>query len=164
MLGREVRKNYYATQHLGNDYLHVAVDDATRLAFVRCFPDETGATTARFLGEAAAFFLRHGVVLQAVMTDNAKAYTVSRLFRARVSELGLQHLVTRPFRPRTNGKAERFIRILINEWAYAKLYRSNELRLKQLQRWVHFYNSRRHHTALGGPPLSAVKKVLGDYT
>ena len=164
MLGREVRRNYYAAQRLGNDFLHVAIDDATRLAFVRCFPDDTGATTARFLSEASAFFARHGIALEAVMTDNAKAYTVSRLFRARVSEMGLKHLVTRPFRPCTNGKAERFIRTLLNEWAYAKLYRSNELRFDQLPRWVYFYNSRRHHTALGGSPLAAVKKVLGDYT
>ena len=98
------------------------------------------------------------------MTDNAKAYTVSTLFRAEVSRLGLKHLVTRPFRPCTNGKAERFIRTLLNEWAYSQLYRSNARRLHQLPRWVYFYNSRRHHTALGGSPMAAVKKVLGDYS
>ena len=153
MLGREAgRKNYYKTQHLGNDYLHVAVDDATRLAFVRCYQEDTGAATTRFLLEATAFFARQGIAIQAVMTDNAKAYTVSKLFRAQVSALGLKHLVTRPFRPCTNGKAERFIRTLLNEWAYSQLYRSNVLRLQQLLRWVYFYNSRRHHTALGGSP------------
>jgi len=163
MLGREARKHYYTTQHLGSDFLHVAVDDATRLAFVRRFPDETGATTSRFLREAAAFYARQGIAVKAVMTDNAKAYTVSRLFRTQVTEMGLEHLVTKPFRPCTNGKAERFIRTLLNEWAYSQLYRSNQLRLDQLPRWVYFYNSRRHHTALGGSPLAAVKKVLGDY-
>ena len=142
----------------------MAVDDATRLAFVRCYPDETGAATTRFLLEATAFFARQGIAIQAVMTDNAKAYTVSKLFRAQVSTLGLKHLVTRPFRPCTNGKAERFIRTLLNEWAYSQLYRSNVLRLQQLPRWVYFYNSRRHHTALGSSPMAAVKKVLGDYS
>jgi transposase InsO family protein len=165
MLGREAgRKNYYKTQHLGNDYLHVAVDDATRLAFVRCYQEDTGAATTRFLLEATAFFARQGIAIQAVMTDNAKAYTVSKLFRTQVSALGLKHLVTKPFRPCTNGKAERFIRTLLNEWAYSQLYRSNVLRLQQLPRWVYFYNSRRHHTALGGSPMAAVKKVLGDYS
>ena len=99
------------------------------------------------------------------MTDNAKAYTVSKLFGAQVSTLGLKHLVTRPFRPCTNGKAERFIRTLLNEWAYSQLYRSNVLRLRQLPRWVYFYNSRRTHTALGGQtPSAAVNNLCGNYT
>jgi len=162
MVGRE--NGRAASRQLGNDYLHVAVDDATRLAFVRAFPDETGATCARFLIEASNFFARHQIQVQAVMTDNAKAYTVSRVFLTTLEDRHIGHLVTPPYCPRINGKAERFIRVLINEWAYDRLYRSNQLRLIQLPRWVYFYNSRRHHTALGGSPLAAVKRVLGDYS
>jgi transposase InsO family protein len=135
---------------IGYDYLHVAVDDHSRAAYVGVFSDELGTTTARFLLEAAAFYADHGVRIERVMTDQAKAYTNSRAFAEALGHLGARHLVTRPYRPQTNGKAERFIRTMLAEWAYARAYRTNADRLRALPAWVDFYNRRRPHTALDG--------------
>ena len=150
----------------GYDFLHVAVDDASRVAYVAAFPDERGQTTARFLLEAAACFADRGVGIERVMTDRAFAYTRSRHFRQARQHLGAGHSVTRPYRPQTNGKAERFIRTLLEEWAYTRLYRSNQERLAALQDWVQFYNRRRPHTALKGQPPMAVlvNNVRGNYS
>ena len=106
---------------------------------------------------AAVFFAEHGIHIERVLTDNAKAYTQSRLYAGLLAELGIRHKRTRPYRPQTNGKAERFIRTLLAEWAYARPYRSNAERLAALPRWVRFYNERRHHTAIGGrPPMTVL--------
>ena len=99
----------------GYDFVHVAVDDCSRVAFVRAYRDEQGATTAHLLAQAHAFFRQRGVTIQAVMTDRAFAYTKAHAFRATRVQLGIRHLVTRPYRPQTNGKAERFIKTLIHE-------------------------------------------------
>jgi transposase InsO family protein len=107
---------------IGYDYIHSAVDDRSRVAFSQLLPDETGATSARFLVEAAAFFADHGVVIQRVLTDNAKAYAESVVFAATAAGLGIRLKRTRPYRPQTNGKVERFNRTLLEEWAYARLY------------------------------------------
>ncbi len=132
---------------------------------MQVYPDERGDTATRFLHQAAAFFARHGIQVDGVMTDCARSFRSSRLFQSELRELGARHVLTRPYRPRTNGKAERFIQTLIREWAYARLYRSNDGRLAMLPRWVHFYNSRRAHTALKGrTPLSAVNNLCGNYT
>jgi len=149
----------------GYDYLHVAVDDASRVAYVDVFPDERGQTTARFLLDAAAFFAQHGVRVEQLLTDRAFSYTHSKAFAEATSALDIHHLVTRPYRPQTNGKAERFIRTLLEEWAYARLYFANDERLGALQDWVQFYNQRRPHTALGGQPPMAilVNNVCGNY-
>ena len=149
----------------GYDYLHVAVDDASRVAYVGVFPDERGESTARFLLDAAAFFARRAVRIDQILTDRAFSYTHSGAFAEATSALDIQHLVTRPYRPQTNGKAERFIRTLLEEWAYTRLYRSNQERLHALPDWVRFYNHRRPHTALGGqPPMAAlVNNVRGNY-
>lgn len=150
----------------GYDYLHVAVDDASRVAYVDVFADERGPTTARFLLDAAAFFAKRGVRIEQLISDRAFNYTRSRTFAAATSALDIEPLVTKPYRPQTNGKAERFIRTLLEEWAYTRLYRSNKERLDALQPWVQFYNQRRPHTALGGqPPMAAlVNNVRGNYS
>jgi len=151
---------------LGYDYLHVAIDDATRLAFVGVHADERAATTVRFMRDAVAFFAGHGVRVERVMTDNAMTYTRSRLLVEAFAELGIRHLRTRPRRPQTNGKAERFIGTLQREWAYTRLFRSNAERLASLPRWLDTYNRRRPHAALGGlAPLTVlVNKVAGNDT
>src|SRR3990172_305418 len=123
----------------GHDYVHVAVDDASRVAYLEALHDERGDTAARFLLAAAAFFASQGVRIERVLTDRAFAYTNSRAFPQAIQVLGARHIVTRPYRPQTNGKAERFIKTLLQEWAYARLY-----------------NRRRPHTALGGlTPMEA---------
>jgi transposase InsO family protein len=149
---------------VGYDYLHVAVDDATRLAFIGVHPDERAATTVRFMRDAVAFFAEHGARVERVMTDNAMTYTHSRQLAAFFAALGIRHLRTRPRRPQTNGKAERFIGTLQREWAYARLFRSNAERLASLPRWLDTYNRRRPHAALGGltPQAVFVNKVGGN--
>ena len=138
------------TRGLGLDYLHVAVDDHSRYAYVAVLPDERGASCAAFLEQALAAFARRGVRVRRVLTDNAKAYTVARSFRETAAAAGVELLHTRPYRPQTNGKAERFIQILQNEWAYARPYPSNAERLHQLPRWLYRYNARRPHGGIGG--------------
>jgi transposase InsO family protein len=149
---------------VGYDYLHVAVDDASRVAFVAVHPDERAVTTERFMRDAVAFFANHGVRIERVMTDNAMTYTRSRQLTTTFAALGIRHLRTRPRRPQTNGKAERFIGTLQREWAYARLFRSNAERLASLPRWLDTYNRRRPHTALAGlAPLTVlVNKVAGN--
>jgi transposase InsO family protein len=152
-----------ARNHLpiGYDYLHVAIDDATRLAYVAVRPDELAGSTVSFIEEAIEFFAGHGVRVERVMTDNAWTYTHSRDLAVLFADLGIRHLRTRPRRPQTNGKAERFIGTIQREWAYARLFRSNDDRLATLSNWVDAYNRRRPHAGLDGQtPLSVlVKKV-----
>ena len=134
----------------GLDYLHVAVDDHSRYAYVETLPDERGATCAAFLERALAHFRTRDVAVRRVLTDNARNYTVARVFLAVADANGLTLKLTRPYRPQTNGKAERFIQTLLNEWAYARPYRSNAERLHQLPRWLYRYNARRPHGGIGG--------------
>jgi transposase InsO family protein len=141
---------------IGYDYIHSAVDDRSRVAFSQILPDEQATTTARFLVEAAAFFAEHGVVIQRVLTDNAKAYTQSLLFAETAAGLGIRLKRTRPYRPQTNGKVERFNRTMLEEWAYGQLYRSNTERRRAFTSWLRTYNHRRRHTALDGLTPMAV--------
>ena len=142
---------------LGMDYLHVAVDDHSRLAFVRALADEKGATCASFLAEAAAFFASHGITIRQVMTDNALNYRRSQEFQSALAALNATHILTRPYSPWQNGKAERFNRTLQENWAYRHPFRSNQDRLDALQPWIDHYNYYRGHTACGGlPPISRV--------
>ena len=149
----------------GYDFLHLAVDDCSRVACVQTYPNERGPTTARFLTQAHAFFRQRGLTLQAVMTDRACAYTKAHAFRTPRVQLGIRHLVTRPYRPQTNGKAARFIKTLFHEWAYCRLFRSNAARLRTLPAWLTSYNHHRPHTALDGlvPMRVLVNKARGNH-
>jgi transposase InsO family protein len=149
MLGREAARRSREAG-VGYDYLHVAIDDHSRLAYVEALPDERAGTVAGFFGRMGAHFDTLGIAVQEVMTDNAWCYTRSTRVDRTLERLGARHLTIRPHRPQTNGKVERFNRTLLEEWAYTKLYRSNEARLAELMRFVDFYNRRRPHTALGG--------------
>jgi transposase InsO family protein len=135
----------------GWEFVYVAVDDHSRLAYVEVLDDEKGVTAAAFLGRATAFFAGHGIRVERVMTDNGAGF-VSRIYRLACAELGLRHLYTRPYRPRTNGKAERFIQTLINRWAYGRIYRSSTERTNALDAWLNHYNFTRPHGSLGHKP------------
>ena len=150
----------------GYDYLHVAVDDMSRVAYVAPFGDERGTTCARFLLDAAAFFAGHGVRIERVLTDNARNYTASHAFASALRAIGARHRRTRPYRPQTNGKAERFNQTLLREWAYVRRYDTNGARLDALPRFVADYNERRGHGSLGGrTPMSVlVNNVSGNHT
>jgi transposase InsO family protein len=151
---------------IGYDYVHSAIDDRSRVAFSQILADETATTCARFLVEAASFFAEHGVTIQRVLTDNAKAYAESVLFAETAAGLGIRLRRTRRYRPQTNGKAERFNRTLLDEWAYARLYRSNTERRRAFTAWLCFYNHHRPHTALDGlTPLAVlVNNVHGNHS
>ena len=151
---------------IGYDYVHSAVDDRSRVAFSQLLPDQTGETSARFLVEAAGFFAEHGVRIQRVLTDNAKAYAESVVFAETAARLGIRLKRIRPYRPQTNGKVERFNKTLLDEWAYARLYRSNNERRQALSRWLRSYNHRRPHTSLDGltPMAVLVNNVGGKHS
>jgi len=139
---------------VGYDYVHVAVDDHSRLAYVEVIDTTDGGENqhacTRFLRHAAAFFTDHGVIIERIMTDNAMTYRNSRLFAAACTELGISQRFTKPRCPWTNGKAERFNRTLAQEWAYATVFDSSAERVASLPTWLHGYNFHRPHTALGG--------------
>jgi transposase InsO family protein len=139
---------------VGWDFLHVCVDDATRLAYVEVLPDERATTAAAFLKRAVSWFADRGVAVERVMSDNGSCYRSSEHARA-CRTLGLRHLRTRPYRPRTNGKAERFIQTLQNEWAYARIYASSTERAEHLTAWLNHYNYRRPHGSLSHRPPAA---------
>lgn len=147
---------------LGYDKLHIAVDDHSRLAFVQVHPDERGDTCAQFLADAVAWFAGQGITIERVMTDNAKNYTLSRRFQTVLRNNSIRHKVIRPFRPQTNGKVERFNRTLVDEFAYARTFTSNQARLDALPRWIRYYNTRRRHTGLDGhSPAEIINNVCG---
>jgi hypothetical protein len=140
----------------GWEYCHVAIDDTTRLAYVEILDNEKGLTCVGFLRRAVAWFATHGVTVERVMTDNGVGYC-SKVHAAAVAELAIRHLRTRPYRPRTNGKAERFIQTMLREWAYAATYQDHWHRQRALQPWLDYYNYRRPHSALGHkPPTSLI--------
>jgi len=151
---------------IGWEYVHVAIDDATRLAYVEVLPDERAVTAVGFLQRAVADFRRRGVHVKAVMTDNGSAY-IAIVHALACKTLGLRHLRTRPYRPQTNGKAERFIRTLLGGWAYAAIYPTSEQRRAALPGWLDFYNHRRPHGSLKRQTpqqrLTTLNNVLGSY-
>jgi len=160
-LGRAIAPHSHGPG-LGYDHFEVLVDDRTRRAVVVQVPDETGASAATALSEALAVFAADGITVERVLTDNGVAYR-SNAYAAILGER--RHSRTRPYRPQTNGKAERFIGTLLREWAYARPYRSNTERLEALPIFVDFYNQRRPHRALGGlSPSIVVNNVRGDHS
>ena len=148
---------------VGWEHLHVAIDDASRLAYTELLPADTGEACADFLARAAAWFARLGVRIQRVMTDNAFAYTQSRAFHAVLADIGARHITTRPYRPRTNGKAERFIQTALREWLYAKAYASSADRTSDMPAWLHWYNHHRPHAGIcAATPATRLNNLLGN--
>ena len=147
------------------DHFEVVVDDRTRLAYVAQVPDESARSASEALLDAAVWFARRGVRIERVLTDNGWAYTSPAYARA-LASIEAGHRRTRPYRPQTNGKAERFIKTLIHEWAYGRLYRSNDERLDALPAWIEWYNTERTHTALAGitPMAALVNNVHGNHS
>ncbi len=160
--GKRVVSNRSSSRGYGWECCHVCVDDATRLAYVEVLPDERGETSCAFLRRAVAWFAERGVKVERVMTDNGSPY-VSTVHAATCRELGIRHLRTRPYRPQTNGKAERFIQTMLREWAYGRLYGSSAERRHQLPGWLDRYNYRRKHGSLGHrPPVARLSELLGN--
>jgi transposase InsO family protein len=135
----------------GYEYVHVAIDDYSRVAYVEVLPDQCGPTTAAFLHRTVRWFARRGVVVERVLTDNGSAY-VSRVFHRAAARVRVRLLRSRPYHPQTNGKAERFIQTLLREWAYAVPYPHSWRRTWALRPWLRGYNTRRPHSALGYQP------------
>jgi transposase InsO family protein len=148
---------------VGWEFVHVAVDDHSRLAYAEVLPDEKAETAIGFLHRASAFYASYGIRIERLLTDNGPAY-VSAIHALACRALGIRHLRTRPYRPQTNGKAERFIRTLLAGWAYGAVYRSSEERTRALDGWVWHYNHRRRHSALGRQPPVSRTNLLGSYT
>ena len=148
----------------GWEYCHIAIDDATRLAYVELLNDETATTAIAFLRRAVAFFESHGMTVEAVMTDNGGAYR-STVHALACKALRLRHLRTRAYRPQTNGKAERFIRTMLAGWAYGALYRDSAERAAALDGWLFTYNHRRRHAGIGRQtPITRLNNLLGTYS
>jgi transposase InsO family protein len=148
---------------IGWEFVHIAVDDHSRLAYAEVLPDEKAQTAISFLRRARVFYERYGIAIERLLTDNGSAY-VSALYALACRTLGIRHLRTRPYRPQTNGKAERFIRTLLQGWAYGAVYGSSEERTRALDGWLWHYNHRRRHSALGRQPPVSRTNVLGSYT
>jgi transposase InsO family protein len=139
---------------IGAEFLHIAIDDHSRLAFTAMYPDQTDRRSTHFLVQATAWFHQLGIQTRRVLTDNGPCYNAHR-FRRACDQLGLKHRRTRPYTPRTNGKAERFIQTALNEWAYARTYQNSEERTSSLPLWTHQYNWHRPHASLNQrPPIS----------
>jgi transposase InsO family protein/transposase len=148
---------------VGWDAVHVAVDDATRLAYVEVLPDEKAITAIGFLRRAITHFQRYGITVQSVITDNGSPYK-STIHAVACHTLGIKHLRTRPYRPQTNGKAERFIRTMLGGWAYGAIYASSAERTQALDGWLWHYNHRRRHQAIGRQtPITRLNNLLGTY-
>ena len=147
----------------GWEYVHIAVDDFSRLAYAEVLADEKASTAVAFLRRAVAFYRRHGIRVERVLTDNGSCYRAT-MHALACRSLRVRHLRTRPYRPQTNGKAERFIRTLLAGWAYGAIYGSSRERTAALDGWLWHYNHRRRHSALGHRPPVSRTNVLGSYT
>jgi transposase InsO family protein len=159
---QDARSHWGKPRRIGWEYVHVCVDDATRLAYVEVLDDEKGHTTAGFLRRAVAFYASYGITIERVMTDNGAGYR-SIVHALACRTLGLRHLRTRPYRPRTNGKAERFIRTMLGGWAYGAIYGSSAERTRALAGWLDHYNRRRPHGSLSRQtPLSRLTQLRNN--
>jgi transposase InsO family protein len=160
---RRTRIDGRLTGVAGWEYVHIAVDDYSRLAYAEVLNDETAATAAGFLARAVAFYRRYGIEVEQLLTDNGSCYRAF-LHAIACKRLGIKHLRTRPRRPQTNGKAERFIRTMLAGWAYGPIYGSSRERTRALDGWLWHYNHRRRHSALGHQPPVNRTNLLGSYT
>jgi len=147
----------------GYAFIHSAIDAHSRLAYSEIHADERATTAIAFWRRARAFFASYGITIERVLSDNGSCYR-AKDFNAELVAAGIAHTFTRPYRPQTNGKIERFNRTLQNEWAYARPYRSEAARTRALDTWLHMYNHHRHHTAIGGPPVCRLNNVVGQNT
>ena len=148
---------------VGYGYVHAAVDDHSRLAYVEVLNDETSITATGFTMRAIDWFADHGITVQAVMTDNGSCYR-SHLFADTLTSATVKHLRIPPRQPQINGKVERFNRTLLDEWAYVQVYTSEQERVDALADWIHTYNHHRNHTAISGPPISRAPNVARQHT
>jgi hypothetical protein len=148
---------------VGWEFVHICVDDHSRLAYAEVLPDEKAVTAVGFLHRAVAFYRRYGIQVERVLTDNGGAY-LTAVHALACKTLGIRHSRTRPYRPQTNGKAERFIRTLVNGWAYGAIYGSSNERTAALDGWLWHYNHQRRHSALGHQPPVTRTNLLGSYT
>ena len=168
VLGRQAGGGHHRRRYdQGWEFVHVCIDDATRLAYVEVLTDENAITAVGFLRRAVAHFASYGISVERLITDNGSAYR-STIHAIACRALGIRHLRTRPYRPQTNGKAERFIRTLLGGWAYSAIYRSSAERTVALAGWLDWYNTRRPHGALSHKPPTArlheLNNPLGSYT
>src|SRR5215211_3593088 len=156
------QKSMHSQRLLGYDFAHAIVDDHSRLAYVELHRDERAATVTGFVARALAFYERNGVRARRLMTDNAFSYVKNRSLRELLARERISHLTTEPYRPRTNGKVERFHQTMAREWAYGVVYRSHRQRNQALPHWLEHYNRRRPHSSLADrPPISRVHNVRG---
>ncbi len=147
---------------VGYDYAHVAVDDHTRLTYVELLSDYSAETTTDFMARAFGFFASHGIAVKRLMTDNAWNYSKNISLQKLLEVMQIKHIFTKPYRPQTNGKVERFHQTMAREWGYGLTYRSSEARKKALPYWVNYYNHQRPHSSTEGrPPISRVRNVCG---
>ena len=161
--GSRTDANGHSRKQVGWEYVHIAIDDYSRLAYAEVLPDERAITAVGFLRRAAGFYARHGITVKRLITDNGSAY-VSTVHAIACRALGIKHIRTRPRRPQTNGKAERFIRTLQNGWAYGAIYGSSQERTAALDGWLWHYNHQRRHSALGHQaPITRVTNPPGTY-
>jgi transposase InsO family protein len=168
VLGRQSAGGHHRRRYeQGWEFVHIAIDDATRLAYVEVLADEKATTAIAFLARAVAFYRRHGITVERLITDNGAAYR-STVHAIACRAMGIRHLRTRPYRPQTNGKAERFIRTLLGGWAYGAIYRTSTERTAALDGWLDYYNHHRRHSALGHkPPIARLNErtnLLGTYS
>jgi len=155
-------RNGKIRRSVGWEYVHIAIDDYSRLAYAEVLADEKATTAADFLRRAVRFYQRHGIQVERVLTDNGGAY-ISVVHALACRRLRIKHLRTRPYRPQTNGKAERFIRTMLAGWAYGAIYRSSRERTAALDGWLWHYNHRRRHSAIGHQPPITRTNLLGSY-
>ncbi len=150
-IGHRIHDDRRQGQGKGWEYLHVAIDDHSRLAYSQMLPDETTNTSLIFAKNALNFFKNHGIKVQRIMTDNGVGY--KKRYQRKLKKWKIKHIKTKPYTPQTNGKAERFIRTALEEWAYAAPYEHSDMREKALAPFLDFYNNKRHHHGINATPI-----------
>ena len=165
MVGKRILKDGVQRRpRAGWQHLHIAIDDHSRLAYAEVLAGQDKHACAAFLRRAVAWYAQHGILVERVLSDNAKAYH-SHCWRDTCAQLGIARRYTRPYTPKTNGKAEALIKTMLREWAYRYPYPSSQHRARALSGWIRWYNRRRPHGSLAGkPPISRVAHVRGQYT